>query len=435
MKRLFSVIAFATLVAMCLVACKQNEVKLHQDVGTLYGKATPAMGGDGVVFYVNDGAGYALVCSMTDLQRDRQKDTTLPHAWEKDFTWSVFGSDTVMERDTIWCKLTRTFRHFIDTTHIDSILPTTSIVDETVLFIRYNYEERDSVVMIYPMLRYKAYTEKGVQVCPPFTKDTAYSGFIGELIPADTVVKSVKVEKFSDTSWKADNDTVTIGGQKYRIAVAGKFEKDSAVTLYRPYADTVERRTKTFAFIAAGYSDTNVNGIRKGDRKYPNSNAWEYALDTNWSFSRIGIGEEDPDGKVNTNKILNADVPCRQKVTPDSSSAARSCYTYYTNSYYDARNRYDEDTAYKSGQGEWYLPSRAELRLLFDARNKINEENVNTKGFEALKNCYWSSNERDAKTAWYKCFSDNGVESYIPKANNNYRVNVRAVRKVKWPLK
>lgn len=437
MKRLFSVIAFATLVAMCLVACKQNEVKLHQDVGTLYGKATSTMGGDGIVFYVDEDAGYALVCSMNDLRRDRQKDTTKAHAWETDFTWSVFGSDTVMERDTIWCKLTRTFRHFIDTTHIDSILPT-SIVDERVPFTRYNYEERDSVVTIYPMLRYKAKKENGEQILEGYPADSVpvlYFGFIGELIPADTVVKSVKVEKFSDTSWKADNDTVTIGGQKYSIAVAGKFEKDSAVTLYRPYADTVERRTKTFAFIAAGYSDTNVNEIRKGDHKYPNSNAWEYALDTNWSFSRIGIGEEDPDGKVNTKKILNADVPCRQKVTPDSSSAARSCYTYYTNNYYEARNRYEEDTAYKSSQGEWYLPSRAELRLLFDARNKINEENVNTKGFEALKNCYWSSNERDARNAWYKCFSDNGVESYIPKANNNYRVNVRAVRKVKWPLK
>lgn len=436
MKRLFSVIAFATLVAMCLVACNQNEVKLHQAVGTIYGTPTSTMGGDGIVFYVDENDGYALVCSMNDLRRDRQKDDKKDHAWEKDFTWSVFGSDTVMERDTIWCKLTRSFRYLIDTTHIDSILPN-SIVDEKVPFTRYNYEERDSIVTIYPMLRYKAYKENGEQILEGYTADSVpvlFFGLIGELIPADTVVKSVRVEKFiGDTNW--NDDTVVINKQKYAIKVNGKFEKDSSVTIYRPYKDTVERRTKTFEFMKEGYSDTNVNTVRKGDHKYPNSNNWEYALDTNWSFSYIGIKKEDKDGKVNTQKIVNADVPCRQKVTPDSSSAARTCYTYYTNHYYEKRDLYDRDTVYKDGQGEWYLPSLVELRHLFDAKNKINEMHTTTNGFEALQECYWSSNEENARNAWYKCFSDNGVESYIPKANNNYRVNVRAVRKVKWPLK
>ncbi|MDE7103250.1 MAG: hypothetical protein K2O46_03240, partial [Bacteroidales bacterium] len=298
MKRLFSVIAFATLVAMCLVSCKQNEVKLHSDVGRPYGEATDNMGGDGIVFYVNEGAGYALVCSMNDLKRDRQKDTLRDHMWETDFTWSVFGSDTVMERDTVWCKLTRTFRHFLGTTLIkDSVLPT-SIVDEPVEFKRYNYENRDSVVTIYPILRYKATKENGEQVLAGYTSDSVpvlYLGFIGELIPADTVVKNVRVEKFiGDTTW--DDDTVVINRQKYAIKVNDKFEKDSAVTIYRPYADTVERRTKTFEFLSAGYSDTNVNMVRKGDRKVMDKGEWLYELDTNWSFSRIGIGEDDPDG-------------------------------------------------------------------------------------------------------------------------------------------
>ncbi len=442
MKRLFSVIAFATLVAMCLVSCNQNEVKLHSAVGTVYGEAHGEMGGDGIVFYVDENAGYALVCSMNDLKRDRQKTSSLPHIWEKDFTWSVFGSDTVMERDTVWCELTRSFKRFIGKTTTTSI-PESSIVDEEEVYTEYNYEQKDSVVKIYPILRYKAYKENGEQVLEGYTSDSipvSNFGFIGEFMEPDTLLKRVRVEKFSDTAWKADNDTVTIGGQKYEIAVGGKFDKDKSVTLYRPYVDTVERRTRTFEYIEAGYSDTNVNMVRKGDRKYPSGNNWAYALDTNSSFAYIGIGDEDPDGKLNTQKIVNADVPCRQQVEPDSSSAARTCYTYYTNSYYEERAKYAADTFYKADQGEWYLPSRAELRHLFDARNKINEMNANTKGFEALQNCYWSSNEKieakkTAKNAWYKCFSDNGVESYIPKANNNYRVNVRAVRKVKWPLK
>ncbi|MDE6112930.1 MAG: DUF1566 domain-containing protein, partial [Bacteroidales bacterium] len=323
-------------------------------------------------------------------------------------------------------------------------VPATSIVDEKEVFAEYNYKEEDSVVRIYPILRYKATKENGEPVLAGYTADSipvAFFGFIGELIPADTLLTRVRVEKFSDTAWKADNDTVTVGGQKYVIPVGGKFDRDKSVTLYRPYVDTVERRTRTFEYVEAGYSDTNVNNVRKGDRKYPTGNNWAYELDTNWSYAYIGIGDDDPDGKINTQKIVKADVPCRQQVTPDSSSAARACYTYYTNNYYEVRSEYAADTFYKKdGQGEWYLPSRAELRHLFDARNKINEANANTKGFEMLQNCYWSSNEKieakqTAKNAWYKCFSDNGVESYIPKANNNYRVNVRAVRKVKWPLK
>ena len=424
MKRLFP-FAFATLVAMCLVSCQQNEVKLHKDVGEPYGEAHGDMGGDGIVFYVDESAGYALVCSMTDLKYDRQKDENRGHIWERDFTWSVFGSDTVMERDTISCVVTRQFRYFINKEDSVAI-----VSGRTEHFLKYNFEEKDSVLTIYPMLRYKAYLEpkegqeRGEMVCPPYTEPQAYNGFIGELIPADSVLRRI------DTTWTVLFDTI-------KRVVDTIIEKD---TTWRN--DTINRRDsiigidRVYHVMAARYSDTVWNNIKDGDRKYPSSNAWDYKLDTNWSFSLIpGLGENDPDGKANTEKIVNADVPCRQKATPDSSSAARTCYEYFTNNYYENRGLYNADTVYKAAQGKWYLPSRVELNHLFDAKNKINEKNADTKGFEPLENCYWSSNQRDAKSAWYKCFSDNGVESYIPKANSNYRTNIRAVRKVEWPLK
>ena len=428
MKRLFA-FAFATLVAMCLVSCKQNEVKLHEAVGTVYGEPNPngQMDGDGIVFHVDD-AGYAWICNMTDLKYDRLPDA-LRGAFERDFTWSVFGSDTVMERDTVWCEVSRDFKHFVGTTRTDSTLENTIVPDEKELFVKYNFEvtTKDSVIKIYPMLRYKAYTERGVQVCPDYTEPQAYNGLIEDTVPA-MVLTSVKVEKFiGDTTWKGD--TVILGGRKFVVKVNDKLDlKDT--TIYRPYKDTVERRTRTFEF--SGYSDTIWNNIKDGDKNYPSPNNWNYELDTNWSFSDIkGLGD---DGKKNTTIIVNADVPCRQKATPDSSSAARTCYEYFTKNYFETREMYDADTFYKAGQGDWYLPSREELKKLFDARNKVNEMNANTTGFEPLENCYWSSNQKDAKNAWYKCFSDNGVESYIPKANNNYRVYVRAMRKVKWPF-
>ncbi|MDE5559754.1 MAG: DUF1566 domain-containing protein, partial [Bacteroidales bacterium] len=397
----------------------------HQDVGLTYGKATSPMGGDGIVFYVEGDS--ALVCSMNDLKYDRVPSNVANATWERNFTWSVFGSDTVMERDTIWCKINRSFRHFVSKEVFDSVFPD----NHTEPFLRYNFEERDSTeVTIYPMLRYKAYTEKGVQVCPPFTKDTAYNGFIGELIPADSVLRRI------DTTWAVLFDSINkVIDVVIEIPYKDKVKKD---TIWRN--DTVNRRDtildidSVFHVMPARYSDTIWNNIKKGDRNYESINNWKYALDTNWSYSLIpDLGENDPNGKVNTWKILTADVPCRQKVEPDSSSAARTCYTYYTNRYYPNRDLYKGDTLYKGGQGQWYLPSRDELKKLFDAREKINEMNADTKGFEPLENCYWSSNQRDAKNAWYQCFSDNGVDSYIPKANNNYRVGVRAVRKVKWP--
>ncbi len=132
MKRLFSVIAFATLVAMCLVSCKQNEVKLHEDVGKIYGEANGNMGGDGIVFYVEGDS--ALVCSMNDLRYDEVPNNQASAKWGKNFTWSVFGTDTVMERDTVWCELTRSITYFMGKEVHDSV-----IQNRTEHFLRYNF--------------------------------------------------------------------------------------------------------------------------------------------------------------------------------------------------------------------------------------------------------------------------------------------------------
>lgn len=381
MKRLFFVFALATLVAMSLVSCKPNEVKLHADVGTVYGNPTETMGGDGIVFFVDEGAGYALVCSMNDLKRDRQTSSNdrLPHLWESDFTWSVFGTDTVMEKDTMEADIIRaSIRKYVETATKDSVV-------DDVLVGRYlqdvfEYEE-NRAMKIYPANIY--------------FKNEKWTGFEGNLLPADSIIFKI------DTTWKTPEER-----------------------------DEITKIDTMWSVLKARYADTLWNHFLESDVKK------SVVIDTNWSFSLIaGLGEEDSDGELNTEKILKGDIPRRRTYNPDSSSAARTCQEYFTRKYVGPKAEYAKDTALKGSQGEWFLPSRAELRHLFDARNKINEMNANTNGFEPLQNCYWSSNQRDAENAWYKCFSDNGVESYIPKANSNYRVNVRAVRKVDWPLK
>ena len=385
MKRLFPIFALATLVAMSLVSCKPSEVKLHPSVGEIYhsAAATSTMAGDGIVFYVDENEGYALICSMNDLKRDRQTSTSeiLPHLWESDFTWSVFGTDTVMERDTMEADIVRaSIRKYKETKTVDSIVNDNGIVEHFLQDV-FEYEEN-----------------RGMKIYPAniYIKNEQWVAFEGNLLPADSIVRKV------DTTWKTPA------------------ERDSIIRL-----DT------TWSVLKERYSDTLWNYFLESDIKK------SVIIDTNWSFSLIsGLGEDDPDGKLNTDKIMNGDIPHRRTYDPDSSSAARTCREYFTRKYVQNKAELAKDTAFKAGTiGEWFLPSRAELRHLFDARTKINEMNAGMNGFEPLQNCYWSSNQRDAENAWYKCFSDNGVESYIPKANNNYRVNVRAVRKVEWPLK
>ena len=65
--------------------------------------------------------------------------------------------------------------------------------------------------------------------------------------------------------------------------------------------------------------------------------------------------------------------------------------------------------------GDWYLPSKYELNLLYLQKDMIG-------GFEKAK--YWSSSEVDAHYAWYQNFAD-GIISYEWKGILNH---IRAIR-------
>ncbi|MEG2665951.1 MAG: hypothetical protein RSA02_02920 [Bacteroidales bacterium] len=129
--------------------------------------------------------------------------------------------------------------------------------------------------------------------------------------------------------------------------------------------------------------------------------------------------------------IINQKLP----KNASNKSAARYCVEYYRLTYYgqDKATALKDTTdanPWKKNQGKWWLPSLEEMRYLFDAQKKINETYAGVDGYGPLGQCYWTSTERDAKNAWYKCFSDNGVESYIPKANPTFKLPIRPVRKV-----
>jgi hypothetical protein len=65
--------------------------------------------------------------------------------------------------------------------------------------------------------------------------------------------------------------------------------------------------------------------------------------------------------------------------------------------------------------GDWYLPSKYELNLLYQQKDVVG-------GFSLYE--YWSSTEQDASNAWFQFF-DSGVQDYYFKIST---YSVRAVR-------
>lgn len=171
--------------------------------------------------------------------------------------------------------------------------------------------------------------------------------------------------------------------------------------------------------------DTIYNYARKRDV------VLSAVVDSNFYYGLIGANS--PDGSKNTDLIIKAKLP---RSGDSSSSAAMRCRNYYRTSTVASAAE-----AYKATQGMWYLPSIEELRHLYNAKDKINDifasavdENIKRGTlpvFELLSECYWSSSERDAKTAWYKCLVSDGSESYLSKNNTNVQLVIRPIRKVK----
>ncbi len=78
------------------------------------------------------------------------------------------------------------------------------------------------------------------------------------------------------------------------------------------------------------------------------------------------------------------------------------------------------------GFTDWYLPSRHELNLLYNAQFNVNKSFSITSGAVELRQTwyYWSSSESDNSAAWYFNFNG-GASTNVSKTNAFY---VRAVR-------
>ena len=112
------------------------------------------------------------------------------------------------------------------------------------------------------------------------------------------------------------------------------------------------------------------------------------------AVSEIGFG------KTNTYKIINGNHT--GDTVSSSNCAAKACFEYSTA---------------QTAKGEWFLPSKDELNLLY--------KNLGTRILAtATDTWHWSSSQYDSDDSWYQYFSD-GNQDYINKFNTN---SVRAIR-------
>ncbi|AHF16535.1 vir region protein [Niabella soli DSM 19437] len=115
-------------------------------------------------------------------------------------------------------------------------------------------------------------------------------------------------------------------------------------------------------------------------------------------FAFLGTSDALGTGAANTKKIVD--------YYGDGNYAAKLCADLVLN-----------------GHDDWYLPSLAELNILYVNRFAIGGFDTNTND---IPNSYWSSTESDYTSAWFKFFNF-GYQTTVTKYDS-YRHNVRAIR-------
>jgi len=99
-------------------------------------------------------------------------------------------------------------------------------------------------------------------------------------------------------------------------------------------------------------------------------------------------------------------------------------------SVHSAKNDFDGHAALVCGNylgggfGDWYLPSKEELNLMYQNKETIDAVATSNSGSSFAANDYWSSTESGGATAWIQGFID-GLQVNYNKSNAYY---VRAVR-------
>ena len=240
------------------------------------------------------------------------------------------------------------------------------------------------------------------------TPTTNVNGLVTLEIGTGTVVSG----DFTTIDWSTDSyfiktETDPTGGSSYTITGTSQLLS----VPYALHAKTAESVTSTCGL---SIGDTYQGGIifyldasgchgliaAPGDQ----------STGIRWYAGTFGLTQAKGDGiyagKANTSIIIAAQVA----IGDDGDNyAARLCNELIIS---------EGGTAY----GDWYLPSKYELNLMYENIGPGNALGLGNVG--NLGNVYWSSTEYDTNVAWIQVFSF-GSQYYNSKDNSRY---VRAVR-------
>lgn len=249
------------------------------------------------------------------------------------------------------------------------------------------------------------------------------------LISLEIGTGSVVVGDFSTIDWSSDvyfikSETDPTGGTNYTISgvsqlssvpyalhsktASNVFSGDYNDLTNKPKLDPTDTVYQVGDFAQGGIifwvDETGRHGLVCAKENQA-SMAW-FAGSFGNTFAK---GEGIYAGKANNTIIITAHIAI--DLNDEDSYAARLC---------------NELTVVENNitYGDWYLPSKFELNLMYSTRTVINSVSAENSGDAFVEDVYWSSTEDTTSRAWGINFS-NGQDTDILK---NVVNNVRAIR-------
>jgi len=234
---------------------------------------------------------------------------------------------------------------------------------------------------------------------------------INGLVTIDIGTGAVVTGDFSEIDWGTGlyfikTETDPSGAVNYTISGTSQLLSVPYALHAKTAANVVSYRIGDFAHggVVFWVDETNQHGLVCAKINQSSSIEWFEGSFVATQARGNGVYA----GKANNSIIISAHVA---KESIETIYAARLC---------NELGIIENNTLY----GDWYLPSKFELKLMYQSNALINATAIANGGENFANNTYWSSTESSASSVWILNIS-NGAESDVFKSSQNH---VRAIR-------
>lgn len=263
-----------------------------------------------------------------------------------------------------------------------------------------------------------ANTAVGVQISVLKTTSSGASVYVETHTPTTNANGLITLEigngsvvsgSFSTIDWSSDTyfiktETDIDGGANYTISGTSQLLS----VPYALYAKKAGNSYKVGDFAKGGVvfwvDETGKHGLVCAKENQNTSTKWFAGAFGNTQAKGSGVYA----GKMNNTIIIASHIAIGDD---DAVYAARVCSELSVQ---------ENNITY----GDWYLPSKFELNLMYQNRTTINTTSIANGGESFINDVYWSSTEENNSRAWIINFA-NGQETNILKSVSN---RVRAIR-------